>query len=122
MAAILESASVRGGQRKTRIMYQTNMSFKLLEKYLKTVLSLGFVQFDGSFYQLTPNGWEFLVHFRRFQEHLAQAQNHFQVLDRERSLLHRMCQDPGLLNADGSLMDETRILPRDSRKLLGPES
>ncbi len=98
------------------------MSFKLLEKYLKTVLSLGFVQFDGSFYQLTSGGWDFLVQYRRFQEHLAEAQNHLQALDREKSLLHRMCQDSGLLNANGSHLEENRALQHDSRKLVGPES
>jgi len=46
IAAILEAASVVST--KTRIMYAANLSFKLLEKYLETVLEAGFVSVSES--------------------------------------------------------------------------
>jgi predicted transcriptional regulator len=54
IAAILEAAG--SGSNKTRIMYQANLSFKLLEKYLDTAIEAGFVKVYGTNYVLTDYG------------------------------------------------------------------
>jgi predicted transcriptional regulator len=58
VVAILDAASA--GASKTRIMYMANLSYKLLQKYLETTMSLGFVRLNGSNYELTAKGRHFL--------------------------------------------------------------
>ncbi len=73
---------VRGGAKKTRIMYQANLSYKLLTRYLETVLDSGLVQCaDGECYELTPKGQEFLDRFDDYFVHRQSAEeklNHVQ--------------------------------------------
>jgi len=38
---------VSGGARKTQIMYQANLSYKLLVHYLKDVIKMGLVKMKG---------------------------------------------------------------------------
>lgn len=52
---------VRGGARKTQIMYQANLSYRLLTRYLQEVLDLGLVTMaDEATYELTEKGLRFL--------------------------------------------------------------
>jgi predicted transcriptional regulator len=56
---VLSVASVSA--RKTRIMYQANLSFVQLEKYLGSLLEKGLLGYDGdSYYLTTKKGLEFL--------------------------------------------------------------
>jgi predicted transcriptional regulator len=89
VAAILEAANL--GVSKTRIMFGANLSFSLLEKYLGVVLGAGFVRVEGSRYELTLHGREFLGHYRRFHERYVEAQKLFEALDCEREKLALMC-------------------------------
>ena len=70
IAAILEAAN--SGSKRTRIMFSANLSFKLLEKYLDLVASLGLVETDGSIYLLTERGHEFLRRYRDFNKSYAE--------------------------------------------------
>ena len=88
IAAILEAAST--GKSKTRIMYEANLSFKLLEKYLDYVLDAGFVRVDDSRYSLTESGCEYLKKYRSFNEKYFRLQNAIAELTHERSQLTRI--------------------------------
>jgi predicted transcriptional regulator len=58
---------VREGARKTQIMYQANLSYRLLTRYLKAVLDLGLVRMmDESTYALTRKGADFLLEFKDY--------------------------------------------------------
>jgi predicted transcriptional regulator len=60
---------VSDGARKTQIMYQANLSYKLLIQYLKDVLEAGLVRSDSDdFFRLTRKGVAFLRHFKRYHE------------------------------------------------------
>ncbi|MGA2683278.1 MAG: winged helix-turn-helix domain-containing protein [Candidatus Bathyarchaeia archaeon] len=87
---ILIIASVK--VRKTRIMYQANLSFVQVERYLHSLLEVGLVEsFDGAFYLITPKGKEFL---QTHTEYLTRAQRlGEQVVETEKSrlLLEGMC-------------------------------
>ncbi|MFB0567423.1 MAG: winged helix-turn-helix domain-containing protein, partial [Candidatus Bathyarchaeia archaeon] len=49
------------GAKKTQIMYQANLSYKLLCKYLDEVMTAGLVNCEnGDSYVLAPKGKEFL--------------------------------------------------------------
>lgn len=81
-ANILEIA--KEGSRKTRIMYQGNLSFDLAEKYLKQLEQLGLVEvrnIDGEkTYHVTTKGTEYLTDFYILQKHTEITNNKRQVL------------------------------------------
>jgi len=55
------------GASKTRIMYQVNLSYKLLCKYLTQVLDAGMLSFDGAgCYRLTRRGQDFLDKYEKY--------------------------------------------------------
>ena len=93
VAAILEAAN--SGAAKTHIMFGAGLSFSLLEKYLKVVMDAGFVRVEGSKYELTERGREFLNQYRFFIGRYVRAQKVLEVLDCEREKLALMCEDSG---------------------------
>jgi predicted transcriptional regulator len=89
VAAILESAN--SGATKTRIMFQANLSFSLLEKYLDVACTAGFVQNGNGRYRLTELGKEFLKEYRHFHERYDQARRTLESLGSERERLTHLC-------------------------------
>jgi predicted transcriptional regulator len=92
VAALLEAAGT--GTKKTRIMFEANLSFKLLEKYLKTALDLSLVKANGSVYQLTEQGRAFLNRYWKFSYKYFQVQKEYEDLFSERETLERLCEEP----------------------------
>ncbi len=88
IAAILEAAS--NGASKTRIMYNANLSYKLLEKYLKIAINLDFLQLNGSKYELTKEGLQFFQRYLDFNKRYTKAQDKIVKLKIERELLEQM--------------------------------
>jgi len=83
-ANILELA--KQGSRKTRIMYLGNLSFDLVQKYLKQLEQLGLVEVTGlgkgeRIYNITARGVEFLSDFYELQKHSEIASNKKKVLE-----------------------------------------
>lgn len=56
-AAILRIAET--GAKKTQIVYQANLNFKIVKGYLERLIEQGYLVHDGLF-QTTPRGKEFL--------------------------------------------------------------
>jgi predicted transcriptional regulator len=90
IANILESAE--RGAIKTRIMFQANLSFKLLEKYLSSAVTSGLVRVEGCKYALTDRGREFLTQYKLFHERKVQAEKLLEDLSDERDRLSRLCK------------------------------
>lgn len=88
VADILGSAE--SGAIKTRIMFQANLSFKLLEKYLGAAVTAGLIRVEGCTYALTDNGREFLRQYRSFHERHIQAEKMLEDLTCERDRLSRL--------------------------------
>jgi predicted transcriptional regulator len=66
---------VSGGAKKTRIMYQANLSYKLLTRYLGDVLEAGLVRGgNDDCYELTQKGREFLARFDDYFVHRQSAE------------------------------------------------
>jgi predicted transcriptional regulator len=80
--------------RKTRIMYQANLNYVQMEKYLKVLLEEGLLARDvddGSCYLITKKGKEFL---RVYSEYLKQRRRLVEEVDgtfKHRLLLESMC-------------------------------
>jgi predicted transcriptional regulator len=87
VAAVLEAA--KSGASKTRIMDMARLSFALLEKYLEVVRAAGFVQVEGSKYEMTEKGQEFLKNYKHFLEHYVSGQKLLKALSRERQQLNQ---------------------------------
>lgn len=84
--------TVTNGARKTRIMYQCNLSFKLLEQYLRDVLKAGLVCAEDTCngYVITEKGKQFLERFESYVESFELLNHQSEQVDREREFLESM--------------------------------
>jgi predicted transcriptional regulator len=79
---------VKGGARKTRIMYQANLSYKLLIVYLRFVRESGLVSTQGKrSYVLTQKGHEFLEKYKQFSQRSEQLEIELKNIRKERGIL-----------------------------------
>lgn len=82
---------VKGGAKKTRIMYQANLSYRLLTVYLKFVREAGlvFTQSRGE-YVLSQKGHEFLESYKQYSQRFEQVNNELKDVKRERGVLESL--------------------------------
>ncbi|MGD8506064.1 MAG: winged helix-turn-helix domain-containing protein [Candidatus Bathyarchaeota archaeon] len=77
--------------KKTRIMYQANLSYKLLCKYLDEVIAAGLVSCEkGDCYILTVKGKEFLKRHEEYSKQCEIFEEHFNHVNNERDALEKM--------------------------------
>lgn len=89
VAEILEI--VKGGAKKTHIMYRANLSYKLLCKYLDDVLECGLVRVDsGERYVVAPKGEKFLQKFDDYKKLRERVKEELNTVDKARDLLEQM--------------------------------
>jgi len=92
LESILSVISDNEGAKKTQIMYQAYLSYKLLTRYLNDVLTSGLVVCDNyNCFKLTPKGEMFLSKFNkysRFRENMDEQINH---VEDQKMLLEDMC-------------------------------
>jgi len=87
---ILSITSVK--VRKTRIMYQANLSFVQVERYLQSLLESGLVEFfDDSFYLITPKGKEFLQMYTEYLTRVRRLGEEAIETEKSRLQLESMC-------------------------------
>jgi len=87
---MLSVASVR--VRKTRLMYQANLSFVQAEKYLHHLLESGLVNQDvDSCYLITTKGLDFLRLYNKHVERCKLINEQVEESARDRLLLEQMC-------------------------------
>ena len=78
--------------KKTRIMYQASLSYRLLEKYLRSLLESGLVEcVDDSFYLITWKGKEFLQSYDDYLERCMRLGEEIRGVHKDRLLLENMC-------------------------------
>ena len=81
---------VRTGARKTRIMYQANLSFSMLKKYLDYARETELVACpDGSCYFATPKGHEFLEKYEKYLLRSKQVEDQLEIMAKERAMLEK---------------------------------
>jgi predicted transcriptional regulator len=81
------------GAKKTHIMNRSNLNFKLVNSYLKVVLSSGLLMFDSAedSYFVTPKGKRFLIGFKDYKRHLRKVENKLKIVEEKKDLLEQMC-------------------------------
>jgi predicted transcriptional regulator len=99
LASILSVVSGNHGVKKTQIMYQAYLSYKLLSRYLKDVMDAGLVICgDDDCYRLTSKGEMFLAKFNnysRFREDVVEQVNH---VEDQKTVLEEMCPNSEVAN------------------------
>ena len=84
----ISSAKVR----KTKIMYQANLSFVQVERYLQSLLENGLIEsFDDSFYLITPKGKEFLQIHTEYLTRIRRLGEEAVETEKSRQQLESMC-------------------------------
>jgi len=78
--------------KKTRIMYQSNLSYRLVDKYLESLLGSGLVECDDqSFYSVTERGKEFLQKYAGYLDRCRRIGEEIHGAQRDVLLLENMC-------------------------------
>ena len=89
---ILSAALVKA--RKTRIMYQANLSYAQVQKYLQDLLEKELLGHDGnSFYFVTKKGQQFLKLYDENAELSKQLEEQMKQFNRDRMRLDQMCSN-----------------------------
>jgi len=87
---------VNGRAKKTRIMYQANLSYRLLCRYLDEVVDAGLVKpEDDDCYVLTAKGREFLSRHEEYAKRCQGLEEHLNSVNDEKNALVRMCSNAG---------------------------
>ena len=108
IAAIAEAAGSEGAS-KTHIIYQANLSFRVLDKYLRIATKAGLVNLHGHLYTLTEKGRDFLGRYQDFHRRYDKLQRSMDALSTERDNLAQLCQNPGLKNSVRCIDEEERM-------------
>jgi predicted transcriptional regulator len=78
--------------KKTRIMYQANLSYRVFEKYLSNLLESGLVECnDDSSYLITRRGKRFLQMYEDYLEECRRIGKKIRGARKDRLLLENMC-------------------------------
>jgi predicted transcriptional regulator len=90
IADILNVAS--RNPKKTQIMYQANLSFRVLQKYLAEVSDASLISFEdvNQCYILTPKGQEFLDVYRQYSKTNRQAEKIIDEVNTKKQSLEKL--------------------------------
>jgi predicted transcriptional regulator len=80
---------VRDGAKKTHVMYQANLSFTLLKRYLTEVLEAGLVRCDDEEdgYRLTRRGRSFLDRFDEYSRRCERVEQELNHVNNDKTVL-----------------------------------
>ncbi len=79
--------------KKTHIMYRGNLSFKVLNLYLRVVIKANLMSFDEETgcYLITKKGRLFLEVFKKYKRLIGNLERQHSSVEKERALLEGMC-------------------------------
>lgn len=91
IAAILRVASQNA--KKTQIMYQANLSYKLLTKYLSETIEASLLRFErkNRRYVVTTKGHMFLEKYREYSRHNNHIEKQLNNIRNKRKALEELC-------------------------------
>ena len=91
IAAILRVAS--GNAKKTQIMYQANLSYKVLQRYLAEIIESSLISFkkENRIYVLTAKGQEFLNFYKEYFRTSQQIEKHLSDVRSTKKVLEELC-------------------------------
>ena len=86
---------VRQNAKKTRIMYQANLSYKVLQRYLKDVTAASLVSFVNTehCYILTTKGQEFLEAYKDYAKTNKTIEKRLNDINNKKKTLEELCSN-----------------------------
>jgi predicted transcriptional regulator len=81
--------------KKTQIMYQANLSYKVLQRYLGEVAAAQLISFEDSkqCYSLTDKGREFLEAYEKYSKTSKHVEKKLNDVATRRRVLEKLCPD-----------------------------
>jgi len=96
LGTILSVISGNEGAKKTQIMYQAYLSYKLLTRYLNDVLNAGLVVCNNeNCFTLTSKGERFLERFGDYHKSREVVEKNLNHVEDQKVLLQEMCPNTG---------------------------
>ena len=91
IASILNVAS--HSAKKTQIMYQANLSYSVLQRYLSEVSTASLVNFDSQSqsFVLTPKGRKFLNTYKEYAKNTKHVEKRLSQVSDMRKALEQLC-------------------------------
>ncbi len=91
IADILNVASKNA--KKTQIMYQANLSYKVLQRYLTEIVEASLVRFedDHQYYLLTGKGQEYLDAYKEYARLSKSMEKRLNDFSMKRQILETLC-------------------------------
>jgi predicted transcriptional regulator len=79
--------------KKTQIMYQANLSYKVLQKYLSEIIDASLIAFENhqQYYKLTYKGHEYLDAYKEFSRCSKTMEKHLNDFSTKRKVLEDLC-------------------------------
>ena len=83
------------GAKKTQIMYQANLSYKLLTKYLSEVLDSSLLRFERrkDCYVVTAKGDKFLGNYKEYSRRNKHLEKQLNDLHNNKKILEKLCSN-----------------------------
>jgi len=93
IADILRVVKGDDGAKKTRIMYQANLSYKVLTKYLAEVIEACLIHFERGkqCYFLTSKGRQFLERYKEYSRRNRHVEKQLNDVQGKRKVLEELC-------------------------------
>ena len=99
----------RNGAKKTQIMYQANLSYRLLGRYLREVLNAGLVKFEkDNSYVLTAKGKKFLNRHVEYAALCKSLEKNRNRVNSEKTVLDKLCGDANSVNNSLSHLNKSK--------------
>ncbi len=86
---------VKGKAKKTQIMYQANLSFKVLQRYLIEIMGASLVNFDEetNHYLLTAKGADFLSAYQKYSKTNKHIKVRLKEAHSKKQFLEKLCSE-----------------------------
>lgn len=84
---------VSGNARKTQVMYQANLSYRVMQKYLAELTAASLIDYDDRrrCYVLTDKGRVFLSEYSEYSAFNSRMEKHLSDAREKKSSLEKMC-------------------------------
>ena len=81
--------------KKTQIMYQANLSYKVLQRYLAEIIEASLINFEDEkrCYMLTAKGREFLDAYQEYSEINRHVEKRLNDVRTSKRVLERLCSN-----------------------------
>ena len=79
--------------KKTQIMYQANLSYRILQRYLSEVSEASLICFnpDSQYYTLTEKGKQFLNTYQQYSKNNKNIEKHLININNNKKILNDLC-------------------------------